>query len=468
MRRTLLLLSTFGSAAVLSAQQLTQTEWSADSVTLTYRLSESALAGSDYAVWNLPVLTDTKGDTLALSPSVFRGKRNRRYAERTAFYGSASAREVAASCALRYPDPAERALGDTLEVRRTFFRKDHPWLWEDLITLRSQREREGCCRIDSLSPQFLGQLAYVPPFHPVLPFVPDNTGKAGMLQLDNPVLLHISRYKPYAPTRVLRKEKGALWVNFELDRYKILHDFRDNGPTLDRIVEITRDIMADTTSSVKLIQIIGMASIDGAVAHNVRLADNRAQALKRYIQDRVPQSKGLFELANAGEGWADFRDVVADSDLPERDEVLRIIDTEEDPNVRERKIKRLHGGKTYAYLRDHILGDQRNSGYLRIYYDYIPDTAAYIINRAVGFLHQERADSALQLLLTVRHDARALTPLGVTYFMLGERSQARSCLEAAVAKGRKEALPNLRQIEQVEAAEARRAAIQLVKESPSE
>ena len=65
----------------------------------------------------------------------------------------------------------------------------------------------------------------------------------------------------------------------------VRHDFRNNAPILDTIVSITRQIMADTTSSVKLIQIIGLASAEGSIKHNNWLAGNRALALKNYIQD---------------------------------------------------------------------------------------------------------------------------------------------------------------------------------------
>ena len=55
-------------------------------------------------------------------------------------------------------------------------------------------------------------------------------------------------------------------------------------------------------------------------------------------------------------------------------------------------IRQLDGGRPYAYLRDNVLSDQRNSGYLRIYYDYVPDTAAKTINEATELMQQaERA-----------------------------------------------------------------------------
>ena len=113
------------------------------------------------------------------------------------------------------------------------------------------------------------------PFHPVLRPVPDFTGRAGQLQKDNPVLAHISLYKPYDRTRILRRDKAALFVRFPLAKSELHTDFRDNREVLDRIIDITRQIMADTASSVKILQIIGLASIEGPIAGNEKLATNR-------------------------------------------------------------------------------------------------------------------------------------------------------------------------------------------------
>ena len=127
------------------------------------------------------------------------------------------------------------------------------------------------------------------------------------------MLEEYANYRPYDRTRVLRKEKGMLWVHFPLDKTTLLYDFRDNAPIPARIVDITRQIMADSMSNVRLIQIIGLASIEGTVPHNEDLGNGRAQALRDYIKDRVPGTTDqLFELNGGGEAWAELRDQIND------------------------------------------------------------------------------------------------------------------------------------------------------------
>lgn len=294
-------------------------------------------------------------------------------------------------------------------------------------------------------------------FHPVA----DNTGKAGILQQDNPVLAHISQYRPYDRTRILRKEKGALYVHFPVNKTDLTRDFRDNAPTLDRIVDIVRQVMADSTSSVKRIQVIGMASIEGAVDANERLAAGRGEALKRYIQQQVPEATDpLFDVANGGEAWTELRDQINDvvtemttsgaeadgARLAGLREAINLIDSEADLTRREQKLRQLNNGSTFAYIKEHLLADQRNSGYIRIYYDYVPDTKAATINQASQLLQQERYQEALTLLQSVKNDPRGWNALGVALWQTGDVNGATEYFRRAAQQGNADAKENLRQL----------------------
>ena len=223
-------------------------------------------------------------------------------------------------------------------------------------------------------------------------------------------------------------------------------DFRDNAPILDKIVDITRQIMADTTSRVEKIQVIGLASVEGPQRHNMELSKGRAEALKRYVQERVNTPDDLYECISGGEAWTELRDQINDTPSEYREQMLDIIDNEPNLDKREAKLKALDGGKAYAYLRDNILSDQRNSGYVRIYYDYVPDAAAAAINKASELLRQTKYSEALQMLRTVQSDERAQNALGVALYMTGEKDEALKCFERAAANGNAEAKRNLEQL----------------------
>lgn len=392
---------------------------------------------SDYSLWLVPRICGQK-DTLALQEVVFRGRLNRKKAERSRYF------HPAALPAASY----ELAAGDTLYYETEIAVDRHPWLRYGALSLCISREKEGCCRVEEASDScLLRSFAYLPPFVPTFSLVEDNTGKAGELARDNPVLHHISECRDYTPDRILRKEHGALYVHFQLDKIDLLPDFKSNAATLDKIVRITRDIFADTTSRVVRIQIIGLASPEGSVRRNLWLGQGRAEALKQYIRKEVPQAVDeLFDLANGGEAWAELRDQIRDSDMPRKDEVLRLIDGESDPDRRERALKQFDGGAAYRWIRDHLLSDQRNSGYISICYDYKPDRAARTINKAIPLISLKRYDEALRLLRSVQTDPRSHNALGSLLYLMGQDAEAEKFLREAAGRGEPGAAENLRNL----------------------
>lgn len=223
---------------------------------------------------------------------------------------------------------------------------------------------------------------------PVVVPVPDKTAHVRQLAEDNPVIAHISDYQPFDPKRSYRREGNVLYVYYPVAKYVVREDFRDNGPTLRRIIDVTRELQSDTACVVKKIQIVGFASIEGGQWGNERLALRRANALKAYVKEKLNVSDDLFEVVSAGEAWPDFRDFVEDlmngkaktkwvpvakptkADLQK---VLNIIDKERNATRREQRLRAMNEGRTWRYLRQ-VFGDHRNAGYVRVYYDFVPDT----------------------------------------------------------------------------------------------
>jgi outer membrane protein OmpA-like peptidoglycan-associated protein len=194
-----------------------------------------------------------------------------------------------------------------------------------------------------------------------------------------PVLAHISDYKPYDRSQVLRRDKRALFVYFPQAKTDILPDYRGNQQPLDRIIDVTRKMLADEDTKLCKIQIVGLASFDGGKNLNERISKSRAEELKKYIQDRLNVTDDQFETSYGGEDWADFRDEVEEeiqnvsgntAMVSQLKEVIQIIDSEPNEVRREQKIRKLRGGRTYQYIKEHHLDDQRNAGYLRVYFDY--------------------------------------------------------------------------------------------------
>ena len=269
---------------------------------------------------------------------------------------------------------------------------------------------------------------------------------------DSNFVMSFANYEPYDGTHLLRK---GLFVHFGMSSSKLYPSYRENSRTLKHIVDLTRQMIADTTCNVRKIQIVGFASVDGNPVYNKRLSDNRAQALQHYIQQEVSLPDSIFDTTGAGEAWAELNDNVHsvlakgyDNGLNLK-KVIDIISNVNDSKLREKRIRQLDGGRTWEFIRNNILKEQRYSGLIRIYYDDVPDKAALIINEASELLTTDCSDchhEALRLLYNVRNDERAQNAYGVALWLCGQREEALECLQRAADHGNTEAMQNLQNI----------------------
>lgn len=408
-------------------------EWIGGKVLRLHYEVEPRTVGSDYSYTAEPFLY-CGDDTLRFDAATWRGKRNIKKLVREMVLAKR---------------PVEGLRFDTVGVngKRVYDVElnveDYPWLRGD-VNLCMQRSVEGCCDVDMLADTCLLAVE----FEPVLetPFVPEYKGVGGRLAEQYDILEEFKHYVAYDSTMVLRKIKGALYVHFPVNKTTLLRDFRNNAATLDQIVKVTKAIMADTTSNVRAISVIGLASVEGPRANNIRLGEGRTKALVEYVHKHAGVPYELFVEINGGEAWTELRDQINDSDSPYREDMLKVIDTEKDPDVRERKLRRLDGGKAYNYLRDNVLRDQRNSGYIRVWYDYVPDTVALAINEAAELLRAEKYDEAKALLEPYKTEPRAQNVYGVILWYKGDKDGAVECFRRGAANGDEGAKKNLEQL----------------------
>ena len=129
------------------------------------------------------------------------------------------------------------------------------------------------------------------------------------------------------------------------------------------------------------IDIYAGASPEGPASRNEWLGRNRGAAIRRLVRRRLGNKVGNIEVHNEGPRWADFRKSVEASSEPWRDEVLSIIDmqTDDDPNsldTREKLLRKLDGGKTWAILRKEHLAPLRSGAKVILTWETAPAVAA--------------------------------------------------------------------------------------------
>ena len=221
------------------------------------------------------------------------------------------------------------------------------------------------------------------------------------------------------------------FVHFPLDSITLFRDFADNASALDEILDVSRKIIADDRDSLALIQIVGLASVEGDWQHNRWLGEGRAKALKNYVEQELDLQPGQIEAVGKGEAWPWFRRQIS-ALVPDggkgltgeqASKLLDMIDSEPDPEKREQKMKA--DKNLYKALKDNILHDQRNSGYVHIYFTTKPDKVAGRLNELNALIKAHRWDEVVseyeshpEYMDRARKDAEARNAYGIA--LLGQ------------------------------------------------
>ena len=144
--------------------------------------------------------------------------------------------------------------------------------------------------------------------------------------------------------------------------------FVDNSARISDLRTFLQSVRDDSLTRISGVEFCGTASPDGSYEFNLRLSENRLASFKELVTGYIPLPDSLIKASGSNIPWDGFRDKVAESDLPYRDEILSIID--EEPELvpwgnnrhidrRLLKLKQLHDGRAWELLKSPILRDLR-------------------------------------------------------------------------------------------------------------
>lgn len=169
---------------------------------------------------------------------------------------------------------------------------------------------------------------------------------------------------PIAEAEKHRVEVGAAYLDFQVGKSVILPDFRNNSIELAKINNTIRIVTEDKNVTPTGIELKGFASPEGRYNSNKALADNRVKALREYIRTKNDFKTSFITILSEPEDWAGFKEKMeTDFRVPARSEVLAIIDSQDEPDRKEAKLRSLDGGKAFKYVLDVIFPHLRRSEY---------------------------------------------------------------------------------------------------------
>lgn len=229
--------------------------------------------------------------------------------------------------------------------------------WMDGATLSLHRSDYGCCH-SLLAEQTEELCRHRETFFPELVYV-----------------------QPQAERVKSRSLEGSAYIDFHLDKTDIDPGYRRNTVELGKIRATVDSVRNDADITITSVRFKGYASPEGSYAHNRDLAIGRTEALRKYVQGLYRFDEGIVTAEHEPEDWAGLRRDVEHSGLEHRAEILALIDSDLEPDAKERKIKATYPEEYRLLLREYYPGlrhtDYRIAYNIRSYND--PEEIARIM-----------------------------------------------------------------------------------------
>ena len=163
--------------------------------------------------------------------------------------------------------------------------------------------------------------------------------------------------------------QGEARLQFAINRHDIDPALGNNRAELEAMAQALRPVLTDTLATVRSFSIRGMASADGSLPFNTRLARQRAEAAKQYIVQALglaPEQAEAIQTGSRPEGWQPVLDAMRRDQHPDADQVAGILSryADSDDDVQERHIRRLD---CWGDIKDRYLQKDRKVEYAYSY-----------------------------------------------------------------------------------------------------
>ena len=239
--------------------------------------------------------------------------------------------------------------------------------------------------------------------------------------------------KQTAEGQILYQINSSTVRNSELKGQSV----KDYQAALDEILANERKTLVST-------DVVAYASPDGKEDQNAKLSDNRSKSAEKAYGKVVKgkEVSGDVNVTSVAEDWEGFQELVAASDLEDKDLIIRVLSMYSDPAVREKEIKNMSA--VYSTLAKEVLPELRRARFIANveYKNYTNEELLQLIEENIDVLDE----TALLRAATLVEDndqkvaiykkaadkfdsAAAQYNLGVTYIKMDKLSKAEEALE---------------------------------------
>ncbi|KAA6323122.1 hypothetical protein EZS27_027405 [termite gut metagenome] len=172
--------------------------------------------------------------------------------------------------------------------------------------------------------------------------------------------------------RQIIKEGGSqfnCYLSYLQGNSQVVRYFANNAQELNRLDEFIQEAITESSIYITKIYITGYCSIEGTYSFNEQLSRKRIKDFIDFL-NREYDLCNLYPVESAGEGedWEMLRTLIAGSSIPERNDMIQIINKVNNPDEREMRLRILNGGRAYKKIYDEFYPLLRRVN-IRVEYD---------------------------------------------------------------------------------------------------
>ena len=203
------------------------------------------------------------------------------------------------------------------------------------------------------------------------------------------------------------------------------------------------EIKANERKTLVSTDVVAYASPDGKEDQNAKLSDNRSKSAQKAFNKVTKKNpvEGPVNVTSVGEDWEGFQELVAASDLEDKDLIIRVLSMYSDPAVREKEIKNMSA--VYTTLAKDVLPELRRARFIANveYQNYSNDELLKLIEENIDVLDETALLRAATLVkecdqkvalykkaVEKFNSANGQYNLAVTYIRGGKLAEAKAAL----------------------------------------
>lgn len=146
-------------------------------------------------------------------------------------------------------------------------------------------------------------------------------------------------------------------VHYKINLSKLISNYSSNSAEIAGLHNFIASIQSDSLKRITNFEIVGYASPDGSLALNERIAAARAKDFCNFVDKECSMAEYDRTVSHEALTWGNAKSALQSSNVPDKSEILSIIDSNSSQDEIEAQIK--SHDMAWSYIKEHILPPMR-------------------------------------------------------------------------------------------------------------